>query len=41
MWIIKNIIFSIQINFDEIVKNPNSVMPDLIRHPEASGITGL
>jgi len=28
-------------NLDETVQSPNSVMPDLIRHPEASEKTGF
>jgi len=27
--------------FDKLVKSPNTVMPDLIRHPESTVITGF
>ncbi|MEA1948689.1 MAG: hypothetical protein U9N83_15470 [Thermodesulfobacteriota bacterium] len=28
-------------NIDELVKSPKTVMPDLIRHPEAIEFTGF
>ena len=30
-----------KLKFDELVKSPKTVMPDLIRHPEVVEITGL
>ena len=29
------------LDLDELVKSPNTVMPDLIRHPELIEITGF
>jgi hypothetical protein len=28
-------------NFDELVKSPKTVMPDLLRHPQIAEITGF
>jgi len=38
---LENETFYDAINFDELVKSPLFVIPDLIRHPEAVDFTGF